>query len=304
MGGNAVLGFQYALDLEGETGIIARSYGTAVTIAKASDYIRPRGSPIHQQGSGGSGDVHSPEPLEIKAPIRRTASDRKKDVQLLTLVEFPPNVQVILGGLVAARAIKLLDEKEAAKEGNNAQLRDEWWAELRSEIKSHARALHCSCIIGYREHVTIIEDVCVLTAYGTAARCGWLRRVPSINLDSPVPSSPLSLEPPGYSFYWLFSNLITDIHGIVCSVINRSARLRMRSRSMAHGPIDDDAADASPMDKPLISALKNYKKQHPSCALFHLPYSRRSAPFKNLTLVPCAVCNKRLGLHFHGQLTV
>ena len=36
-------------------------------------------------------------------------------------------------------------------------------------MKSHARTLYCSHIVGYSECCTILGDVCVLSAVGTAA---------------------------------------------------------------------------------------------------------------------------------------
>ena len=46
--------------------------------------------------------------------------------------------------------------------------RDKWWAELRSEVRGHARALCCNCVLGYEETVTMYEETAVLTASGTA----------------------------------------------------------------------------------------------------------------------------------------
>lgn len=41
--------------------------------------------------------------------------------------------------------------------------------ELRDEIKNHARTLCCTHIIGYSEYCTLFNDICVLSAVGTAA---------------------------------------------------------------------------------------------------------------------------------------
>ncbi|KAI6079366.1 C2 domain-containing protein 5 isoform X13 [Aix galericulata] len=41
------------------------------------------------------------------------------------------------------------------------ETRDAWWAEIRQEIKSHAKALGCHAVVGYK--------VCILSASGTAA---------------------------------------------------------------------------------------------------------------------------------------
>lgn len=53
-----------------------------------------------------------------------------------------------LGGVVSARAVKLLGVDEA-------ETRDSWWTELRLEVRSHARALACNAVIAYSENTTV-----------------------------------------------------------------------------------------------------------------------------------------------------
>src|SRR5690242_17725220 len=94
------------------------------------------------------------------------------------------------GGLVAARAVKLLDTRNA-----NTKVRDKWWTEIRTEIKLHAKTMNCTTVLGYIETTTIINDVCVLSAYGTAARVGWYKPVIPPNVTNATqPSSPLIKE--------------------------------------------------------------------------------------------------------------
>ncbi|KAK4829443.1 hypothetical protein QYF61_004661 [Mycteria americana] len=52
---------------------------------------------------------------------------------------------------------------------NEPETRDAWWAEIRQEIKSHAKALGCHAVVGYSESTSICEEVCILSASGTAA---------------------------------------------------------------------------------------------------------------------------------------
>lgn len=47
--------------------------------------------------------------------------------------------------------------------------RDKWWIEIRNEIRSHMKALSCHIVLGYTETKSVYEDVCVLSATGTAA---------------------------------------------------------------------------------------------------------------------------------------
>lgn len=48
--------------------------------------------------------------------------------------------------------------------------RDSWWAELREEITKNALSINCSHILGYREVVSIYQDVMVLNVFGTAVK--------------------------------------------------------------------------------------------------------------------------------------
>ncbi|CAB4065057.1 unnamed protein product [Lepeophtheirus salmonis] len=82
----------------------------------------------------------------------------------ITMTKFPPGFLFHLGGFVSTRSVKLLDDLE-----EDSVTRDGWWQEIRREIRSHARALGCSIIVGYSEEITIWEDVVVLYASGTAA---------------------------------------------------------------------------------------------------------------------------------------
>ncbi|XP_026332199.1 C2 domain-containing protein 5 isoform X2 [Hyposmocoma kahamanoa] len=81
----------------------------------------------------------------------------------LTMTEYPPGFIVHLGGTVCSRSVKLIDND------SESTTRAAWWAELRTELRAHARALRCNAVIAYSESAAICEDVCVLSASGTAA---------------------------------------------------------------------------------------------------------------------------------------
>uniref|UniRef100_A0A3Q1B5T3 C2 domain-containing protein 5 n=1 Tax=Amphiprion ocellaris TaxID=80972 RepID=A0A3Q1B5T3_AMPOC len=83
-----------------------------------------------------------------------------------TLTSFPPGFLVHVGGVVSARSVKLLDRIHNPDE---PETRDAWWEEIRQEIKSHAKALGCHAVVGYSESTSICEEVCILSASGTAA---------------------------------------------------------------------------------------------------------------------------------------
>ncbi|KAI5624321.1 C2 domain-containing protein 5 isoform X9, partial [Silurus asotus] len=101
-----------------------------------------------------------------------------------TLTSFPPGFLLHVGGVVSARSVKLLDRIHNPALGNTRsyklldwnsftadepETRDAWWEEIRQEIKSHAKALGCHAVVGYSESTSICEEVCILSASGTAA---------------------------------------------------------------------------------------------------------------------------------------
>ncbi|XP_056655377.1 C2 domain-containing protein 5 isoform X46 [Monodelphis domestica] len=91
---------------------------------------------------------------------------RSREFPFFTLTAFPPGFLVHVGGVVSARSVKLLDRIHNPDE---PETRDAWWAEIRQEIKSHAKALGCHAVVGYSESTSICEEVCILSASGTAA---------------------------------------------------------------------------------------------------------------------------------------
>ncbi|XP_074489187.1 C2 domain-containing protein 5 isoform X1 [Sebastes fasciatus] len=107
-----------------------------------------------------------------------------REFPFFTLTSFPPGFLVHVGGVVSARSVKLLDRIHNPALGNTRsyklldwnsvtadepETRDAWWEEIRQEIKSHAKALGCHAVLGYSESTSICEEVCILSASGTAA---------------------------------------------------------------------------------------------------------------------------------------
>ncbi|XP_075066881.1 C2 domain-containing protein 5 isoform X8 [Mixophyes fleayi] len=90
----------------------------------------------------------------------------QREFPFFTLTAFPVGFLVHVGGVVSARSVKLLDRIHNPDE---PETRDAWWAEIRQEIKSHAKALGCHAVVGYSESTSICEEVCILSASGTAS---------------------------------------------------------------------------------------------------------------------------------------
>uniref|UniRef100_A0A673X9M1 C2 domain-containing protein 5 n=1 Tax=Salmo trutta TaxID=8032 RepID=A0A673X9M1_SALTR len=195
MGGNAVVGYLQCFDLEGESGLVVRAIGTACTL----DKLIP-GTASNNESKETLPSSSSPPPFSPSKPCSRQSSSSDTDLSLtpkmgktpspsspfltlclllsspptlsltefpfFTLTCFPPGFLVHIGGVVSARSVKLLDRIHNPDE---PETRDAWWEEIRQEIKSHAKALGCHAVVGYSESTTICEEVCILSASGTAA---------------------------------------------------------------------------------------------------------------------------------------
>ncbi|XP_037396041.1 C2 domain-containing protein 5 isoform X14 [Pygocentrus nattereri] len=134
-------------------------------------------------GSGGSAGK---EAGPLKALLRQQTQTalEQREFPFFTLTSFPPGFLLHVGGVVSARSVKLLDRIHNPALGNTRsyklldwnsftadepETRDAWWEEIRQEIKSHAKALGCHAVVGYSESTSICEEVCILSASGTAA---------------------------------------------------------------------------------------------------------------------------------------
>ncbi|KAK9511481.1 hypothetical protein O3M35_000127 [Rhynocoris fuscipes] len=188
-GANAVVGYKQCFDLEGESGVVVRALGTAVTLELIStrDHIlseahkkegsssicrRSSDSDISVVQRGNSLSISDKSssrpphllPTMIPPPIRHPDTFDMGEYPFLTMTRYPPGFIQHISGVVSARAVKLL-----VSDYEGTETRDCWWTELRLEIRSHARALSCNAVIAYSEQTTVCDDVCILSASGTAA---------------------------------------------------------------------------------------------------------------------------------------
>ncbi|XP_074533143.1 C2 domain-containing protein 5 isoform X3 [Halichoeres trimaculatus] len=140
-------------------------------------------TPKTGMGSGGSGGKDA-GPLKTLLRQQTQTALEQREFPFFTLTSFPPGFLVHVGGVVSARSVKLLDRIHNPALGNTRsyklldwnsvtadepETRDAWWEEIRQEIKSHAKALGCHAVVGYSESTSICEEVCILSASGTAA---------------------------------------------------------------------------------------------------------------------------------------
>ncbi|XP_006633820.1 C2 domain-containing protein 5 isoform X7 [Lepisosteus oculatus] len=142
-------------------------------------------------GSGGSAGKDGP----LKTLLRQQTQSalEQREFPFFTLTCFPMGFLVHVGGVVSARSVKLLDRIHNPDE---PETRDAWWEEIRQEIKSHAKALGCHAVVGYSESTSICEEVCILSASGTAAvlnprflQDGCLDSCSEHRLEEPSPPS-------------------------------------------------------------------------------------------------------------------
>ena len=327
MGGNAVLGYHQNFDVEGDSGIEARTYGTCVLlerkrsiprllssssspVAEMTDQVRLQAldrmldippSSV-QESSGRSGRLLLADALLSDAAAAVVARHRENpdqdEVKLLTLREFDANVRVRFGGLVTARSVKYLGN--LASKLSDQETRDSWWTELRDEIRAHAKVLCCSHIIGYLEASTIHDDVAVLSITGTAAT---VRGLPDLISPSRLWSqwtkatesvAPTETEQSEQAD--AMSDAVTEIRGSKHSRRKTESFPGMR----VHRYDDNTEYTDSPQQPAEYHPIRRHEsvklfrpRRAKPCAAVHVPYSHRHAPFSNLKLVPCLLCGKK-----------
>ncbi|XP_073506636.1 C2 domain-containing protein 5 isoform X4 [Phyllobates terribilis] len=148
-------------------------------------------TPKTGMGSGSAGR----EGGAFKALLRQQTQSalEQREFPFFTLTSFPVGFLFHVGGVVSARSVKLLDRIHNPDE---PETRDAWWAEIRQEIKSHAKALGCHAVVGYSESTSICEELCILSASGTAAvlnpRLLQEAAAPDCCLDQRPEDAPLS----------------------------------------------------------------------------------------------------------------
>lgn len=145
------------------------------------------------------------------------------------------------------------------------------------EIRSHARALGCNVVIGYSEVTTISDDVCVLSATGTAA---------VINFQ--------------YTGDHTISSLMTsslDRQEFDYDVKEGVKELKISGKS--DSDVFETAPGVSPQQHPTgslkessasnLSVPKIGKSQ--TCIICHLPYNQSTLPF-HVNTKKCSTCKR------------
>uniref|UniRef100_T1HPR1 C2 domain-containing protein n=1 Tax=Rhodnius prolixus TaxID=13249 RepID=T1HPR1_RHOPR len=184
----------------------------------------------------------------IPPPIKLPETLEMGEYPFLTMTKYPPGFIQHIGGVVSARAVKLL-----ISDFEGTETRDSWWTELRLEIRSHARALSCNAVIAYSEQTTVCEDVCILSASGTAA---------IINFSKSYPFK--------YFNKWLFI----------------PATLKNHMDTSFYAMTNFDFVQTF-----LFRKQKYRESKDNGCKVYHVPYNEISHPFR-MKLAKCAQCKK------------
>ncbi|CAK9799317.1 C2 domain-containing protein 5 [Anthophora quadrimaculata] len=230
--------------------------------------VTPKGNSL------GANDKSMTGLLKTSTAVIRTMNQDAFDMleyPFITMQQYPPGFILHIGGLVSSRSVKLLERISNLEEPES---RDAWWKEVRMEVRSHARALACNVVIGYREETSICDDVCVLNAYGTAA---------VINLHS-------SNQDPDNVFI---------SKGQSGSGTNSTEVERDKAQQKS-APIKVEKSDT---DTSVPTVSQTGKVRHTSesrdhevlfqskCGLCHLPYNEASVPFR-VNVSKCTICKR------------
>ncbi|KHJ42880.1 C2 domain protein [Trichuris suis] len=291
MGGNAVIGYRQYFDFEGESGVVIRGNGTAVTLEKViqvntcneNEFRKLEGNSatgvnrmptLFEVAGGTSGSMAFVRPFRVSpcAQMQLSLSESQQrliEYPFLTITSLPPSLLIHLVGAVAAHSVKLVRNVESAED------RLSWWRELRLEIYGHMKALGCNAVVGYREEVKISGETCILSVAGTAAVLDF----------TILPSSVI-------------------IHSKVGQFFQASCRLGLSSRMAdsgiavskgvkSDGPLHVDTSAVNHRWLFEAQALNEGTDEIRSCKLFHLPPNDNGLHSAFNSGV-CCVCSKEM----------
>ncbi|XP_058500642.1 C2 domain-containing protein 5 isoform X4 [Solea solea] len=210
-------------------------------------------------GSGGSAGKEA-GPLKTLLRQQTQTALEQREFPFFTLTSFPLGFLVHVGGVVSARSVKLLDRIHNPDE---PETRDAWWEEIRQEIKSHAKALGCHAVVGYSESTSICEEVCILSASGTA-----------------------SILNPRYMREGCLDIGNTDHRLFLCESLcmYRKCKLNIRTYRM------DGVMKANTTRCVLFARFE--EPSPPSCGFCHIPYDELNMPFP-AQLTYCHHCRRQ-----------
>ncbi|KAJ3023011.1 hypothetical protein HKX48_004634 [Thoreauomyces humboldtii] len=313
LNGNAVIGYKQYFDIESEErAITARAIGTAVrlvlpdqvtldrgqswasmaphqsptpssplggtpfmesnpalVVASTSKSGRPSEELVSEDGSSLHIDQHQPAGMLL--PTAATGYKSAEHVTF-TLHNFPPGSILGIGGLVSATSVKVI-------ENDKTEIREAWWAELRDEIKTHARALGCPYVIGYTENSSVSNELAVLHCSGTAAIMDMAMMGGSGTQDGGTGASQ-----PGSRMNSIFG---TWESGRVDENLSQT--------SLTHSQQPRGSITGSDFREGFLEVFakrKRRRKRAKGCQACHITYRRDESPFP-MSYAKCGLCRKK-----------
>ncbi|CAI5711817.1 unnamed protein product [Peronospora destructor] len=276
LGGNAVLAYKQFFDVKGDSGLVARACGTACYITPVEKKELGFGESGRNQQRTQSEDGHDNE-MKVDTSKDEIAAVEGDGVDAPMSPRYFP--RRVLKSLKAPEVFNISAHDEVqliTLKVSDQETRDSWWLELREEIRAHAQSLQCPFVIGYTESCTIYDDVCVISASGTAA----------------VLKNPLEERPTRQDM--VTSNDVDDngpdVHAAASPILSRS--LSEFSTSLSHRSPSSTFTAQSPVAPPRAKLRRSGVSKSP-CLLCHIPYSRSLGPFSNMRMVRCGVCGSK-----------
>ncbi|XP_065055767.1 C2 domain-containing protein 5-like isoform X2 [Rhopilema esculentum] len=173
-----------------------------------------------------------------------------------TITKLPTGFVLHVGGVVSSKSVKLLDK---INNPDDPETREAWWNEIRTEIRSHAKALACHAVIGYTEYTTICDDLVILSAYGTAA----IVRLP----NTPPSIEPELLEP-------------TDFQGI-----------KINGRKLSEGEDDEEETVLKFERFNSIGKHNSARTGSFDCRVCHIAFGEVDLPY-SVNVSKCMICRQ------------
>ncbi|XP_022241203.1 C2 domain-containing protein 5-like, partial [Limulus polyphemus] len=225
----------------------------------------PKANSLGDSSGSGSGGTRT----AVHRPAIGQDSLDMLEYPFITIKQIPQGFVQHIGGVVSARSVKLLVQINNPDE---PETRDAWWTELRKEVRSHTRALGCNIVLGYCESAEIYDEVCILSASGTAA----------------VLNTNMSNEHDGTS------TLGYTLNPRPCTVVTNTQRDWEKERETAKDKEKPLKVDINLANQVRVSHNGDWNEDsvsHAACSLCHIPYSESSVPFP-VNLTRCIVCRR------------
>lgn len=162
---------------------------------------------------------------------------------------------------------------------------------MREEIRSHAKTLGCRHVLGYSESCVVFDDVCILSATGTAAiikedrtYVGFYKEEWKREEDSSVAGERTKDED-------LETLQTPNKHKSTGGNPGNPLR-REESSTKQDGVSGNEGIKHKPRKSKKIFTMADDASGKPilPCAICHVAYRHDTAPFANMRLSPCGLC--------------